>query len=173
MRKVSRQDALYEEAAASYGAPILRLASAYEPDVEKRRDLVQEIHFALWRSFALFDGRCSVRTWVYRVAHNTATTHVIRRRARDPVFVDIDAVEVASPERVDQNLDQQLALDRLVTLIHSLSPRDRQVMLLYLEGLDASSIADITGLSARNVATKVHRIKHILSGRFREGGLDE
>ena len=173
MEEVSRQDALYEEAAASYGAPILRLASGYETDSEKRRDLVQEIHFALWRSFALFDQRCSLRTWVYRVAHNTATTHVIRRRARDPVCVDIDVLEVASDECVDEHLDQQLALDRLMKLIHALRPQDRQVILLYLEGLDALSMADITGLSAGNIATKVHRIKHILSERFREGRLDE
>jgi DNA-directed RNA polymerase specialized sigma24 family protein len=33
---------------------------------------LQEIRIALWRSFANFDGRCSLRTWVYRVAHNTA-----------------------------------------------------------------------------------------------------
>ena len=109
MERISRQDALYEESAASYGAPILRLASGYETDAEKRRDLVQEIHLALWCSFTLFDERCSLRTWVYRVAHNTATTHVIRRRARDPVFVDIDVLEIASDERVDENLNQQLA----------------------------------------------------------------
>ena len=36
-------------------------------DSDKRRDLFQEIHFAIWRSFAGYDGRCSLRTWVYRV----------------------------------------------------------------------------------------------------------
>jgi RNA polymerase sigma-70 factor (ECF subfamily) len=41
---------------------------------EDRRDLLQEIHLALWRSFATFDDRCSLRTWVYRVAHNVATS---------------------------------------------------------------------------------------------------
>ena len=42
-------------------------------------------------------------------------------------------------------------------------------MLLYLEQLDAASIAEITGLSPANVATKVRRIKQLLIQRFHEG----
>ena len=43
------------------------------------------------------------------------------------------------------------------------------VILLYLEGVDAASIGEITGLSARNVSTKIHRIKQVLARRFHEG----
>ena len=42
-------------------------------------------------------------------------------------------------------------------------------MLLYLEGIDAASIGEVTGLSAGNVATKIHRIKSVLARRFHEG----
>ncbi len=77
--RVSQED-LYHQAADSFGAALERLARAYEADPDKRRDLMQEIHLALWRSFDGFAGRCSLRTWVYRVAHNTAASHVIRQR---------------------------------------------------------------------------------------------
>jgi DNA-directed RNA polymerase specialized sigma24 family protein len=43
---------------------------------------LQEIHFAIWRSLPIFDRRCSTRTWIYRVAHNTAYTHIARDRRR-------------------------------------------------------------------------------------------
>jgi DNA-directed RNA polymerase specialized sigma24 family protein len=43
-------DLLYEEVAADYGAALDRLARAYEADPDKRRDLLQDIHLALWRS---------------------------------------------------------------------------------------------------------------------------
>lgn len=43
------QDDLYREATAAYGAGLGRLVRAYEADPEKRCDLLQEIHFALWR----------------------------------------------------------------------------------------------------------------------------
>jgi len=68
---VSAQDDLYERAAAEYGAALGRLARGHEAEPEKRRELLQEIHIALWRSFEAFEARCSLRTWVYRVAHNT------------------------------------------------------------------------------------------------------
>ena len=166
----SRQDGLYAEAAATFGAALERLARAYEPDADRRLDLLQEVHVALWRSFASFDGRCSLRTWVYRVAHNVATSKVIRRRGRAPAFVGLDEIE-SRPDAIDheQVFDDRLALDRMMVLIHRLDPFDRQVILLYLEGVDAASIGEITGISAGNVATKVHRVKKMLARRFHEG----
>lgn len=169
--EASRQDALYQEIALGYGAALERLARAYEADRESCRDLVQEIHIALWRSLAGFDQRCSLRTWVYRVAHNVATSHVIQdRRAKSRTFVSLDALDV-EPNREDSEAaaDRQRALGRLLALIQQLNPVDRQVILLYLEGLDAASMGEITGLSPGNVATKIHRIKNILVRRFHEG----
>ena len=166
----SRQDTteLYEQAATEFGAALERLARAYEADADRRRDLLQEIHIALWRSFANFDGRCSLRTWIYRVAHNTATSQVIRRRASTPRLGGLDQLESMPSEHGETIADRRLALERILTLIHMLAPLDRQVILLYLEGEDAATIADVTGLSSGNVATKVHRIKKILSQRFHE-----
>jgi RNA polymerase sigma-70 factor (ECF subfamily) len=54
-------------------------------------------------------------------------------------------------------------------LIQKLDLIDRQVMMAYLEGLDAESIAEITGLSAANVWSKIHRIKTMLVRRFHRG----
>lgn len=166
----SRQDALYAEAAASFGAALERLARGYEPDAERHRDLLQEVHVALWRSFATFDGRCSLRTWVYRVAHNVATSQVTRRRHQRRTLVGLEELE-SMPAAVDheQALDDRRALERMTILIRELDPFDRQVILLYLEGLDAASIGDVTGISAVNVATKVHRLKKVLARRFQKG----
>jgi RNA polymerase sigma-70 factor, ECF subfamily len=164
------QDALYEQAASGYGAAIERLARAYEPDADKRRDLVQDIHVAIWRSFAGFDGRCSLRTWVYRVAHNVVTSQILRRRGKGPALVSLDTLALM-PDSHDgeRAAERHLALERLLALVQTLEPLDRRVILLYLEEVDAASIGEITGLSAGNVATKVHRIKQILSRRFHQG----
>jgi RNA polymerase sigma-70 factor (ECF subfamily) len=163
----AEQDVLYEQAAATYTGAIERLARGYEPDPDKRRDLVQDIHLALWRSFARFAGRASMRTWVYRVAHNTAISRIIRRRTSDPGLVTLDElVDTPAAEDGARDIDRRMALDRLLALIQTLDPVDRQVILLYLEELDAQSIADVVGISPGNVATKVHRIKQILARRF-------
>jgi RNA polymerase sigma-70 factor, ECF subfamily len=170
----STQDDLYQDAATVYGAAIERLARAYEADAEIRRDLLQDIHIALWRSFEGFDGRCSLRTWIYRVAHNVAASHVLRqRRTRSQALVGLEELENLPDESSGQPAaDRNQALDRLLNLIQRLKPLDRHVILSYLEGMDAASIAEITGLSPGNVATKIHRIKAVLARRFQAGGHD-
>jgi RNA polymerase sigma-70 factor, ECF subfamily len=162
------QDRIYRQAAEIYGAALERLARAYEADAEARRDLLQEIHIGLWRSFEGFDQRCSLRTWIYRVAHNVSTSHVLRQRRARQNMVGLEELENLPDTRVNDT-DQQHALERLVALVQQLKPLDRQVILSYLEGLDAASIAEITGLSAGNIATKIHRIKNILAKRFHAG----
>jgi RNA polymerase sigma-70 factor, ECF subfamily len=170
--KVS-QDDLYRDAADQYGAAIERLAGAYEADPEKRRDLSQDIHFQLWRSFARYRAQCSLRTWVYRVAHHVAASHVLRERKIFSRLATLEEIEKL-PDRNDgqTGADQRRNLERLSILIQQLKPLDRQVIVSYLEDLDAVSIGEITGLSPGNVAMKIHRIKNILKQRFHEGGGD-
>jgi RNA polymerase sigma-70 factor (ECF subfamily) len=112
-----------------------------------------------------------MRTWVYRVAHNTATSKVLRPLTNAPSIVALEdgPESTAAGVSEEEALDRRRALERLHRLIAELRPLDRQVVLLYLEQLDAASIADITGLSAANVATRVHRIKQLLMQRFHEG----
>lgn len=167
----STQDSLYDEAAQAYGAALERLARAYEADADLRRDLLQEIHVALWRSFGGFDGRCSLRTWVYRVAHNVGASHVLRqRRAREQTLVGLEELEnLPDANNAVQAADRSHGLDRLLGLIQRLKPLDRHVILSYLEGFDAVSIGEITGLSAGNVATKIHRMKNVLAQQFQQG----
>jgi RNA polymerase sigma-70 factor (ECF subfamily) len=164
------QDVLYEEASATYGAALDRLARAYESDPDIRRDLVQEIHLALWRSFEGFSQRCSLRTWVYQVAHNVAASHVLRQRRAHARLVSLEETE-AFPAYEDEQLavDRRVALEHLLRLIQHLKPLDRQVILLYLEEMDAASIAEITGISPSSVAMKIHRIKTVLARRSKRG----
>jgi RNA polymerase sigma-70 factor (ECF subfamily) len=168
----SNRDRLYQETATTYGAALERLARAYERDRDFRRDLLQDIHIALWRSFEGFNGRCSLRTWVYRVAHNVATSHVIRQhRTNSRSFVSLEQLENMPDNREARPAsDRYDALGQIQALIERLKPLDRQVMLSYLEGMDAASIGEISGISPGNVATKIHRIKNFLVRHFHEGG---
>jgi RNA polymerase sigma-70 factor (ECF subfamily) len=164
------QDDLYRDVADKYGSALERLARAYEADPDKRRDLIQEIHFQLWRSFQRFDALCSLRTWVYRVAHYVAASHVLRERRIFSNLVSLEELETLPDKDQGQfAADQRRNLERLSMLIQQLKPLDRQVIIFYLEDMDAVSIGEITGLSPGNVAMKIHRIKDILARRFHGG----
>lgn len=165
------QDDLYRSAVEQFGSGLERLANAWEADPEKRRDLSQDIHFQLWRSFRGYDGRCSLRTWTYRVAHHVAVSHVVRERRIFSNLVSLEELESlpgADQERL--NPEQRISIARLSSLIQRLKPLDRQVIVSWLEDMDAASIAEITGLSPANVSMRIHRIKKVLARRFHEGG---
>lgn len=168
----NEQDRQYLEAVAEFGPALERLARGFEADADLCRDLKQDIHTALWRSLAKFNGRCSLRTWVYRVAHNAAASHVLKHRSKH-AFVGLEELDAASsdddPERAVMERDAKL---RLLKLVQTLKPADRQLTLLYLEDLDVATIGDITGLSSAAIAVKVHRIKAVLARRFQQGGDD-
>jgi len=166
----AKQDELYQSAVAELGRALDRLASGYEADPDKRHDLRQEIHFQLWRSLAAFDGRCSLKTWTLRVAHNAAVSYVGREQRANSRLISLEEVEhgAATPDGRPPDIDHARACLQLAQLIRELKPLDRQIMISYLEELEAASISEITGLSAANVAMKIHRIKNILARRFRE-----
>lgn len=164
------QDARYADAAAQWGAALQRIARAYEADPERRLDLLQEMHVTLWKSFAAFDGRCSVRTWVYRVASNVAASHVARERRDRLQLVTLDTIEhLPDASDAGERVAEEAALARLYALIHQLKAPDRQVITLYLEGLSADSIAEVTGLSPGAIATRISRLKVLLTRLFHEG----
>ena len=166
----ANQDAQYREAVDKFGSSLERLTRAYEADPEKRRDLSQDIHFQLWRSLQRYDGRCSLRTWVYRIAHHVAASHVIRERRIFSSLVTLEELE-ALPDKAEgaEIANQRLNLDRLSAVIQRLKPLDRQVIVCYLEDMDAALIGEITGLSPGNVAVRIHRIKNVLAKWFHEG----
>lgn len=161
---------MYRDAVERFGPALERLARAYEADPEKRRDLSQDIHFQLWRSFQRYDGRCSLRTWIYRIAHHVAASHVIRERRVFSNLVTLEELE-AFPDTAEgpQAANRRINLDRLAELVQRLKPLDRQVIVCYLEGVDAASIGEITGLSPGSVAVRIHRIKNVLAKWFYEG----
>lgn len=160
----------YAKVDAEFGPSLARMAAAYEFDRALQQDLLQEIHLALWRSLAGFRSQCSLRTWVYRVAHNTASTYSRRqKRFRHSRLVSLEELEelpdayASDTERV---LDESAVLGKVGALLQHLKPLDRDVMLLYLEGLDAAAIGEVTGLSPANVAQKIHRTKKALQRCF-------
>jgi RNA polymerase sigma-70 factor (ECF subfamily) len=78
----SDNEARFAELMESYAGPIRRLCGAYTASAADREDLCQDIFLAVWRALPGFRGDASVRTWLYRIAHNVALTWQARDRRR-------------------------------------------------------------------------------------------
>lgn len=123
-------------------------------DRESMRDTYQDILCAMWESLPAFERRSDVTTWAWRVALNTAAMEH-RRRRRMPQFVEMD--ESLYDTLADEAADMRH--ERLYSLIERLDPDDRQLVLLYIDRLPTSQIAEAMCISEDAVRQRLHRIK--------------
>jgi|SRR5664279_249838 len=145
---------------------LYKVAYAYCRNAEDRRDLIQEMLVALWQSFGRFDGRCQPSTWTYRVAMNVAISfyrHEGRRR-RDTVSLDEFGLDFAAADEVFAQTGDNMRVLR--ALIDRLDELNRALILMFLDGFSYEEIADVVGITATNVSTRLSRIKQKLQREF-------
>jgi RNA polymerase sigma factor (sigma-70 family) len=147
---------------------IQKIAYAYCRDATDREDIVQEVAVQLWRSRHKYDARYRETTWIYRIALNVAISfHRRERRHRDRRLpIDDHAATIAAEPRPGDDI--QL----LLRCIDDLGALDRALVVLYLDGNDHASIADVLGISVSNVGTKLGRIKDRLRAAFAQHALE-
>jgi len=145
---------------------LYKVASLYCREAADRHDLTQEIIIQLWRSFDRYDEQYKFSTWMYRIAMNVAISFYRSesRRMRDAVPFDEPIFEIAAPEPESDDIRQ------LRQFIDELDELNKALIILYLDGNNASTIADILGITATNVSTKIGRIKERLRRQFETKG---
>ena len=133
---------------------IYKVCSFYSDCQNPIADLYQDVVVNLWSSCSRFRNECSESTWIYRIALNTCIGHV-RKDIRKPQKVSLSILNdtIADPENLDEHLKE------LYRLIHQLKTMEKAIVLLWLEEKSYQEIADITGLTLSNVATKLKRAK--------------
>jgi RNA polymerase sigma-70 factor (ECF subfamily) len=146
------QTGRFAQILAEFERPMRRLCSAYASRDMDRDDLFQEIFLAVWRALPAFRGDASVRTWLYRIAHNVALTWQARQRRRDAAESPWSEDAGAATEIDVRRLELKRAIARM-------PPGDRTLVLLWLEGLSAAEIEDVTGIRAATVAVRLSRIR--------------
>lgn len=147
---------------------LFKVAYMYCRDRDDRQDLVQEMLIQVWRSYARFDERVQFSTWMYRIAVNVAITHYRNesRRIRDTVPLEEYGLDIAAADALfDNEGDNMRALRQM---INGLDELNRALILLFLEGFSSEEIADVVGISASNVSTRINRLKTKLQAEFHE-----
>jgi len=163
-------EAAFAELVRRYQPRLLRLAEATVGSRAVAEEACQDTWLAVVRGVDRFEGRSSFRTWLFRVLLNRARTSASReQRAGHAARSDVDVEEfdangawAAPPVPWSDQIDDRLVAEHLAQRVHDLLPtlpdQQRQVVVLRdVEGLDATDVADLLGITGGNQRVLLHR----------------
>ena len=174
MQPERSREAVFLDLFEAFKEALYRLAGAYAASAEDREDLLQEITVALWRALPAFRGEASQRTYVYRIAHNVAlrfSSRLHRRGSRESPTHEVEEMAGREQDPAETLADAE-RLRALRDVVRRLPLRDRQIVLLYLEGLSHTEIGEASGLSQNAISVRLTRARAKLRAALgeREGG---
>jgi RNA polymerase sigma-70 factor (ECF subfamily) len=178
-------EAAFAELVERYQGGLLRLARLYVKDAAAAEDAVQETWLGLLKGLDRFEGRASLKTWLFRILMNRARTRAVRA-ARVVPFSVVQAWEVRRPgAAVDpdrfrppddprypghwlvapsaEDMPEQRLLDdelhaQVRAALDTLPPAQREVVLLRdVEGWPSDEVCQALGLSEANQRVLLHR----------------
>jgi RNA polymerase sigma-70 factor (ECF subfamily) len=152
-----------------HGDAIYRLALSVVRDSSLAEDIAQETLVKAWLALPSFRADSSLRSWVLRIAHNTAISTLRTRRA-----VVIDPHDLperhTTPERsVEARVQSDVVMDEFVEALETLDELSRSIVVLReLEGLSYDEIAEILDVPMPTVKTRLLRARRRLGAALRE-----
>ena len=151
---------------AMYEQRIFRFHLVSIRDRDVAQSLTQDTFLRAWNARSSFRGDCAISTWLMRIALNLVRDHTRTDRFRfwkrvSETAVDVSDISSHVPHR-DSSLESRLIAHEQLTLVWEsvaqLSERQRNVFLLrFLDELELSEIAAITGLPVSTVKTHLYR----------------
>ena len=144
---------------------IYKVCNSYCADKGDRDDLAQEIIYNLWKSFDKFNTGFKFSTWMYRIALNVAISFYRQeKKYKNQKSISEELIVFENGSEPKNETENNLTL--LQHFISELKEIDKAIILLYLDDKSHREIADITGFTETNVATKINRIKEKLKQNF-------
>jgi RNA polymerase sigma-70 factor (ECF subfamily) len=172
----------------AYSPPMLRLATVYVGSRAVAEEVVQEAWLGVIKGIERFEGRSSLKTWIFRILTNTAKTRAEREGRSVPFSsvwsadadpgepsVDpdrfVDAADeqwprhwISSPRQWSELPEQRLlsaeARERVEAAIAGLPPAQREVITLRdVQGFGSEEVCEILGVSEGNQRVLLHRAR--------------
>jgi RNA polymerase sigma-70 factor (ECF subfamily) len=180
-------EAAFVTLVSRYNPSLLRVARAYVPNSDLAEDAVQEAWIGVLRGLEKFEGRSSVKTWIFRVLINRARTVGTREPRHLPLPSDEPAVDPlrfdaggawAKPlQSWESEVDDRMVAESwtlaLGAALNDLPLRQREVVVLRdVEGLSGMEVCDLLGLTEVNQRVLLHRGRSSLRSAL-ESDLEE
>jgi len=163
---------------AIYQNPLYNLISHMVTDFAEASDVLQNVLLKILRGIRQFNGRSSLKTWVYRIAVHEASNHRRswrRRLFHEPFSMDDESLHLSAkasiisderetPYSVYEQAECQAAVKRALA---SLSEPYRAVVVLReIEGLSYEEIAEVLGIAEGTVKSRLRRGRETLKRKL-------
>ena len=179
-RLLARDEAAFVELVNAHHASLVRVARAFVVRPELAEEIAQETWASVIAGLRRFEGRSSLRTWIFRICSNKAKTRAAREARTTPFsalegddegpFVDparfdsrrmwADPPTRFSSETPETILARGQAIERLHAVLDAMPASQRAVITLRdLQGLDAEEVCNILELTESNQRVLLHRAR--------------
>ena len=151
----------FEQLVRDHSAAVYRVARAIVRDHALAEDVTQDTLIKAWRALPRFRGESSLRTWVLRIANNTAISMLRRRREelRPPW-----SLSILSKEDSASAVERSMVMEQFSNSLAELDPSSRAIVVLReVEGMTYEDIAAVLNLSIPTVRTRLFRARRALA----------
>ena len=167
-----RDERPFQELMRRYQRLIWRVCYRFMGNSNDAEDLTQEVFFKVYRNLTSFEGRSTFKTWVYRIAINTAQNE-LRARARRPqeseTELETAAEFIPMPETVEETVLEQGRKERLAAAFASLRPEDVQILQYKdIEQKQYDEIAILLGIGLSATKMRVQRARLSLQAIYQQ-----
>jgi RNA polymerase sigma-70 factor (ECF subfamily) len=141
-------------------------------DREMVEDVLNETLMEVWRQAARFEGRSSVNTWVFSIAHHRAVSRLRKKRETALDEEQAAAIEDEGPTP-DMNAESKDMSRLLAKLMEQLSFEHREILhLAYFQEFSVQEIADALDLPPNTVKTRMFYARQRLKVLLEQSGVE-
>jgi RNA polymerase sigma-70 factor, ECF subfamily len=166
----------FEGLVEHHQALMLRVASMYVSSPSVAQEVVQDTWLSVLKGIASFQGRSSLKTWIFRILVNSAKTRGMRERRSVP-FSALGTDDAVDPDRFmddspwpggsegrpahpEQRVISRETLAEAVRAIETLPDGQRQVIAMRdLHGCSSDEVCTVLGISGGNQRVQLHRAR--------------
>ena len=146
---------------------IYRVALSIVRDSALAEDVTQDTLIKAWQALPSFRGDSSLKSWVLRIAHNTAISTL--RRRRDVLHDPVELPEQTTGETVEQRVQHRAALADFEAALDRLDDLSRSIVVMReLEHMSYDDIAEALDIPLPTVKTRLLRARRTLASALGE-----
>lgn len=166
----TRDERPFQELFRRHQKMVWRVCYSYTRHPQDAEDLTQEVFFKVYRHLSSFEGRSAFKTWLYRIAANTAQNE-LRRRSRRPQVSGTAVDELAEVLPSDVSVEAALSASHqqrlLAEAMAQLRPQEQEILTMKdVEQLPYADIADALNIGLSATKMRVQRARLALQAAY-------